>query len=1194
MKRKQLYQSIATKMEKDEKTQTKTFPIGFLGYYYYGRNFNKPAFISLGQEGNLKASTSHLIELEDNGRQIQSARWIGQLKVETEDDYLFSTVDDEHLVVKIGDRIVIQEGEVTQICLQEGIYEVEIEYQTAEANDCIFDLQLCWKGTQVNEEVISSELMRRPEFDRDKREVELIPEEGLLKRRAQTGLDEWLDTDGDGIYDLWEINGYTVENAVVVEWKESYEKLGFTKFTSNPNRAHTAHDPYSDLEKASGQVDEGMSWEARHPLIAAVPAISIGMEQIILSRIISETGQVGQSASRATSSSSTTSNTEGVDAQAGFSFTRGPSASATAHFSHTSSQTVEERVAIDKTWSESININKGESANLNANIRCFNTGTGVIYNLKPTVNFVLDGKTLATVTAQLNQQASHLAPDASYPARRLSPMALNTLDEFSSRLIPLNFDQVQTLDAGVRLRLETTQFSGEFIRRDANGGNIRSGSWDSFIPQIERTSAAITLNIGEGEAIERRLAARNPRDPNDRTPELTLGAAIKLAFRTREGMGGRLYYTHERTGNEVAIDENVVHLVMDKNTEKEVKSQMETKKLANVYDVIIRPQMGIQILTAMSIADNDDHRPKIEGVEDTDRGVNGKGYKMNSSKGAYQYFNKKTLKPKTAYVFSWFAKTDSGTATILWTLGLKGREVQLSAQYQRYSIIFVTGSKLDSYDRLQFEILEKVGGVAVFFDDVSIIELKPSQSKEDGAYDNKEVTFGTALDDTSVIARYTSSNSRTRLRLENRYPRQGWQNFLLKKVYGRGANVYQIWDTDQKWVLTWKTDEAGNEVEMLPNKDILNQYWALEEQEGGQFIVSSVSDNVKVLEVSDDRKAIQVSTRRKGPSQLFFIQGSLDHVLPGGIVLLGTALRDGSVVTTQNDDLKLWIKNDGMSIRQRFVLKRVGGVVYQIWDLKQERVVTWRQNDANDREVILIPNKDQFSQSWVLELLNNGRFVISNYSSREMILNVHHASTEDGTAINVQNRNGSLGQQFSIIRESSIGTYVGKYHEAIVQFASAVDQSSVMYTRSQLGDNGIFLRPSEAREVHKEIFVLKSASYLGENVYQIWNHAKQEILAWNRVSPHSREVFMTENTNRSEQFWSLEPQRDGSYVMSNFADSNLVLNVGDTILVLNANTIPSINGAPINLNVRTIANFPNSEEITLDCLAQRFHIVVES
>ncbi|MDT2288892.1 hypothetical protein P7H17_26495 [Paenibacillus larvae] len=32
-------------------------------------------------------------------------------------------------------------------------------------------------------------------------------------------------------------------------------KQGFKKFVSNPNESHTAGDPYSDLEKASGAFD---------------------------------------------------------------------------------------------------------------------------------------------------------------------------------------------------------------------------------------------------------------------------------------------------------------------------------------------------------------------------------------------------------------------------------------------------------------------------------------------------------------------------------------------------------------------------------------------------------------------------------------------------------------------------------------------------------------------------------------------------------------------------------------------------------------------------------------------------------------------------------------------------------------------------------------------------------------------------
>ncbi|MDT2240752.1 hypothetical protein P7H22_10935 [Paenibacillus larvae] len=60
-------------------------------------------------------------------------------------------------------------------------------------------------------------------------------------------------------------------------------KQGFKKFVSNPNESHTAGDPYSDLEKASGAFDRTIHKAARDPLVAVYPSITVGMEELVLS-----------------------------------------------------------------------------------------------------------------------------------------------------------------------------------------------------------------------------------------------------------------------------------------------------------------------------------------------------------------------------------------------------------------------------------------------------------------------------------------------------------------------------------------------------------------------------------------------------------------------------------------------------------------------------------------------------------------------------------------------------------------------------------------------------------------------------------------------------------------------------------------------------------------------------------------------
>ncbi|MGL9768963.1 binary toxin-like calcium binding domain-containing protein [Enterococcus sp. DIV0806c] len=569
---------------------------GVLGYYYYGDNFEKPAFISMDtySDGKLQIDSEDVAEIQKVTEEpIQSARWVGQIQIQQTGEYEFSTTDNKTILLQVDKQSVIENGMIKTIHLEKGTYSIVAEYQTNQKENQIFDLDLSWKNTKANKTVNANEKLLRPELDPEKREEALVKKMDENKPFAR--INSSVDTDDDGIYDEWEKNGYTIINRIVTKWDDSYASKGFTKYVSNPNHAHTARDPYTDFEKAIGDVDEGMKWEARDPLVAAVPAISVGMEKMILSRVINENNEHGTSESRETGSNSTWANTEGISLSGEISAF--PKVSITGNYSHTETQSIESKNTTGKTWSGSIGLNKGETADLNANIRYYNTGTGVVYGLKPTVNFVLEKDTLATITAQINQTAEDLAPDEAYPERRLNGLALNTLDEFSSRLIPLNYEQVQKLDEGKQLRLETTQFSGNFVKRSASGGNIIGGSWDLYIPQIHKTTTGITLDVGNEEAIERRIAARNVKDPNDGTPELTVKEAIKKGFGIEES-NGKLSYYHEITGKGLSLNEEDCYLIFDQKTHEEVTRQVQEKGLNNIYDVTIRPGMNIQIITS--------------------------------------------------------------------------------------------------------------------------------------------------------------------------------------------------------------------------------------------------------------------------------------------------------------------------------------------------------------------------------------------------------------------------------------------------------------------------------------------------------------------------------------------------------------------------------------------------------------------
>lgn len=113
--------------------------------------------------------------------------------------------------------------------------------------------------------------------------------------------------------------------------------------------------------------------------------------------------------------------------------------------------------------------------------------------------------------------------------------------------------------------------------------------WEPIRTQIESVSAGIILNTGT-ETLERRIAAKDDRDPEDLTPELTLGEAIEIAFATTK-RNGYVYY-----GN-MPLHESLVKLIVDQPTANEIQSQLNRmpQQERKFYNVKIRRGMNIKI-----------------------------------------------------------------------------------------------------------------------------------------------------------------------------------------------------------------------------------------------------------------------------------------------------------------------------------------------------------------------------------------------------------------------------------------------------------------------------------------------------------------------------------------------------------------------------------------------------------------------
>nr|WP_263282180.1 hypothetical protein [Clostridium botulinum] len=260
---------------------------------------------------------------------------------------------------------------------------------------------------------------------------------------------------------------------------------------------------------------------------------------------------------------------------------------------------------------------------MNPNIRYYNTGTAPVYNVTPTTTIVIDKQSVATIKGQESLIGDYLNPGGTYPIIGEPPMALNTMDQFSSRLIPINYNQLKSIDNGGTVMLSTSQFTGNFAKYNSNGNLVTDGNnWGPYLGTIKSTTASLTLSFS-GQTTQVAVVAPNFSDPEDKTPKLTLEQALVKAF-ALEKKNGKFYFH----GLEISKNEKI-QVFLDSNTNNDFENQLKNTADKDIMHCIIKRNMNI-LVKVITFKEN---ISSINIINDTNFGVQSMTGLSNRSKG---------------------------------------------------------------------------------------------------------------------------------------------------------------------------------------------------------------------------------------------------------------------------------------------------------------------------------------------------------------------------------------------------------------------------------------------------------------------------------------------------------------------------------------------------------------------------------
>nr|AYA44303.1 component b binary enterotoxin [Clostridium perfringens] len=689
----------------------------FMGYYFSDSDFDNLLFMS-PTEGNILSYSKDIVEdlFNKNSTFIQSIRWLGKIKVDIDGVYEFLINSDTLIEL---DKTLLNSTSNKLKLKKDIFYNIRIEQKLENKTllkdfvPKMFQINLL---NNSNFKTSNKHQIYSPNFSKTD-EITFIPNESLFGSKLKIEVKK--DTDNDNIQDDWELNGYTIKDKVAAKWQDEYANLGYKKFVSNPFNSHTANDPYTDYEKASMDYDQSILQVAQDPMVAAYPVVGVKMEKLILSKNQISSTEQGKTISRATSNSSTSSITSSISTNIGFN-PEGISGGVTTEFSntHETSNTVTNETG--ETWSEGLQINIGESAYLNANIRYYNSGSAPIYDVQPTTNLVLDNDTINTILAGPNQLANVLQADKVYPAPNLNPIAMNTMDPSNSLFIHVNYDQLKKLDNGIKLSLETTQVKGNFLTRNNQGESSTEGNdWKNYMSQIENTCTLLILD-NKGEVFERYVAAPNNSNPEDKTPQLTLREALIKAFSLEE-RENKLYY------KDIPFNEDDILLVYDELTKNEIEKQIASLDKKEIYNIKINPKMKILAKIPVYICDFDKYNKVWANVNIIDDPSRGKVACISKDTAVANTIIS-TLEPKKSYMLNMYIKGQNKNKVSFAVQSEKPLEVELTENYRQISIPFKTLIGKDVY--ININNLSKNGDI--YFDNVIITEIDEfDPSKED-------------------------------------------------------------------------------------------------------------------------------------------------------------------------------------------------------------------------------------------------------------------------------------------------------------------------------------------------------------------------------------------------------------------------------------------------------------------------------
>ncbi len=380
----------------------------------------------------------------------------------------------------------------------------------------------------------------------------------------------------------------------------------------------------------------------------------------------------------------------------------------------------------------------------------------------------------------------------------------------------------------------------------------------------------------------------------------------------------------------------------------------------------------------------------------------------------------------------------------------------------------------------------------------------------------------------SIDPKTLSKNNNVVLSDKKSYYEQ-FQQFDFKYIESKGAYKLVSSYADNK-VVTWLSSKNNN-VSMYDDNEFNDQLWVFEPVSDGVYVISSLNDPNRVLNVDANGVNISVANRYNTTKQQFALK-DIDLNIDGGRHLIKSSSNPSRVVSSNGNNVVLKDREE-VSPLQEFTFKYIESKnAYQILNASSlDDAVVWASNSGNN-VILYKANIDYDDQLWNFEKLDDNIFTIYNMHDKSYVLNID----KDGKNISVAKRNNSTNQKF-LLERINTKVYNGNYSIRLNE-----DRSKVISNRYTTSTSVVLV--DEIEDDKSQEFVIQ---YFPEyDAHKIMHVSTGLFLSgYNKI-----EVFLVSDASAEEpisnvynQLWNFDRLDNGAYTIYSNYYSDYVLNI---------------------------------------------------